>query len=374
MIRFLLIFVLMTLVQFIGSNDLFAGSISVAHSSQQQSPFTILAGRTDTVRWSISNPGPAAFQLSNSLSLETPAVKANPARETNTGPGGMITDVSISNLPTLRGMTINPGTGNTEVLESISTNRMSPPQSVAYSKSYNVTVTVNYGMVNSGVFDQSATSNPITVVVQDPIRVVNFTGGTAYAAGAIPSVPAQGSGSGMTYGWEFALTTGRFVQGLGLWDQGTVGIGTHDIALWNAAGGNPLFQTTLNNSNADYVLPGDQGAFRFEVLSDPLFLAAGTYVVGAFYENGSPDLLRANTNIVAADGVLFQGARVTSGSSLNGIDFPGGAFPLQNGYFGPNLLISDVPEPGSLLLCLVGLGGCLIHHQCRKEPIQTDQA
>jgi hypothetical protein len=173
--------------------------------------------------------------------------------------------------------------------------------------------------------------------------LLDFTGGSANTFG-----------SSTTAGFQFTLGLPMQVTGLGFWDEGANGLGTnHTVGLWNSSSPSVLLTSTVvNNSSTAVSSTSLDGDWLFNNIT-PLTLQAGTYVVGATLITGDPDLLRQQTLSITAPNVTFDQAMDVGNPSLL---YPLPAPVFNDGLFGPNLQISDVPEPGSAILLLGSLG------------------
>jgi hypothetical protein len=154
-----------------------------------------------------------------------------------------------------------------------------------------------------------------------------------------------------TLGWEFTVNTPVTVDGLGVFDDSLDGLAeSHDVGLWNSTG-TLLTSTTVLAGTADPLI----GNFRYADIA-PLTLQAGTYVIGATWLSG------ADNNVFTTDGgvvttipqITFDAAAYTGGSTLAD---PTSIVAASEGYFGPNLLVTPVPEPATWAMMLVGFGG-----------------
>jgi len=84
----------------------------------------------------------------------------------------------------------------------------------------------------------------------------------------------------------------------------------------------------------------------------PVVLDPGTYVVAASY-NGSADLARLLTTATTSPAITFVSNRQEASS---GLVFPtDDTLPLDDGFFGPNLQVRVISEPGALLSLGSGL-------------------
>jgi hypothetical protein len=148
------------------------------------------------------------------------------------------------------------------------------------------------------------------------------------------------------------------VTGLGFWDEGANGLGTnHTVGLWNSSSPSVLLASTVvNNSSTAVSSTSPDGDWLFNNIT-PLTLQPGTYVVGATLIAGDPDLLRQQTLSITDPSVTFDQAMDVGNPSLL---YPLPAPAFNDGLFGPNLQISDVPEPGTFALLGLGAVGLLI--------------
>ena len=194
--------------------------------------------------------------------------------------------------------------------------------------------------------------------------VVDFTGGEVIGFGD------------MTLGWSFTANSPLQITALGMWDEDADGLmGSNQVGLWTASG-TLLAQVAVNAASDPVASTSGDGQWLFTDIT-PLILATGeVYVVGAYY--GGPlicirgecsvvngDSFRFNASLATHPGVTFieaRGASYSAGGSPNPLDhhisFPDGVGPVDNGYFGPNLIAADVtavPEPASLMLVGSGL-------------------
>ncbi len=123
---------------------------------------------------------------------------------------------------------------------------------------------------------------------------------------------------------------------------------SHAVGLWSSTG-NLLTSSTIPAGTVAGLMDG----FRYESIAS-IVLNPGTYVIGAFYDQGNDELVAFASNFATASPVTFVKNRTTS-TQISGLVFPPDTFRVQDpGYFGPNFQFTT-PEPSALLLCGAGL-------------------
>ena len=161
--------------------------------------------------------------------------------------------------------------------------------------------------------------------------------------------------NGSTFGWAFTVIKTITIDGLGVWDFGSNGIGPATQAgVWTdtreLVASAPVF-------NASMVMVSDnpQGSWLMETIASKTLLP-GKYVIGALFYANTP-IAQLNPNFTKIDDISFGGGVLASGN--NG----GFAAPLletgQN-TFGPTMRLAAanaVPEPAGLALVGLGLFG-----------------
>ena len=84
-----------------------------------------------------------------------------------------------------------------------------------------------------------------------------------------------------TLGWEFAADMPITVTSLGVWDDGNDGLrDAHAVGIWTSNASQTLLVSTTVPSGTS--APSDAG-YRYVDLTQPITLAAGSYVIGAFF-------------------------------------------------------------------------------------------
>lgn len=167
-------------------------------------------------------------------------------------------------------------------------------------------------------------------------------------------------GSGCTAGYDFFVSLPSTVTALGVWEPSTGVADSHEVGLWNAAG---ILIASAMVTNADTpVASAETGSLWLFTSITPVTLFPGQYIIGAFYSDGSADVLAGNaTTDLTAPSIELGDAMTAAGSSLTE---PAGTYSANDyGFFGPsfeivsssNVVSNVVPEPASVLLLLLGV-------------------
>ena len=179
--------------------------------------------------------------------------------------------------------------------------------------------------------------------------VLDLTGGgTAMACGTC------GAG-GETFGWSFTVINAITIDGLGVWDARSDGIGPSTQAgVWTSAG-TLLASATVSNASTVVASASNQGSWLMETIAS-VTLLPGNYLLGAvFYTNESLAQIGSSfTNI--SD--ITVGGGVRQGASNTGFAAPLNTF--NSDIFGPTMRLAaanGVPEPAGLALVGIGLFG-----------------
>jgi len=192
---------------------------------------------------------------------------------------------------------------------------------------------------------------------------LDFTGGIEFTFSDFGVLPR-------TNGYEFDLTETKSVLALGMWDEGSDGLGeSHAITLWNTSM-TQLAGVIISGTGTRTAIASTQtaGQWVFADLNAPLNLGPGSYVVGVGFDFPNSDAVRTNSGTITLSTASFfstsptQDRFATGGTSV----FPNSV--SNNFVFGPNVLFSDslvviVPEPTTVAFVL--LGACLL---TRRRP------
>lgn len=162
-----------------------------------------------------------------------------------------------------------------------------------------------------------------------------------------------GAVSGQTFGWVFDVNSTIQVGGLGAWDSNDTPFGRDvQAGLWTNAG-TLLASTTISADSATEASVGE-GNWRVESIA-MLTLTPGRYVVGMTFFDFAP-LAQFGTAFTTLPEISYVAARQSSAGPDSGLSFADFTL-LNDGVFGPNLQLAELPEPATLGLFGLGLLG-----------------
>ena len=174
---------------------------------------------------------------------------------------------------------------------------------------------------------------------------LDFTGGSSATA-----IQDQ------TLGWEFSLSSTQTVTALGMFDIGSNGLNSpHLVGIWTTTG-TLLGSVTVNNGSTPITSTSTAGRWLFQSLGSPLSLSPGNYVLGVDYSDTTDQVTTGAGSVTMATGLTFVQGRFVN-NTTPGFDFPDATFSTSGGHFGPDLLLTAVPEPTTWALIGIGLIG-----------------
>ena len=155
------------------------------------------------------------------------------------------------------------------------------------------------------------------------------------AAALASSVPAftfttttdLDGGDRRTQGWMFGVSSSILVTDLGVFDDGSDGLGeAHDVGLWACSSAACTSGSLLVNATvAAGTSPSLVNSFRYVSLLSPVTLTPGDYVIGAAYYENQPNgfqldkvvtFLDTTTGFALAPQITFEGDRVANCGSV----------------------------------------------------------
>lgn len=171
-------------------------------------------------------------------------------------------------------------------------------------------------------------------------------------SGGVPTTCGSGPCAfSTTFGWGFTLSQTIVVDGLGVWDEGSDGIGvSSQTGLWTSAG-NLLADVSVSDSSTPTLSASSNGRWLFENIA-PLTLTPGSYLVGSLFYAAFPP---AQINAPFLTIPELTGITGRAGSSNAGFMAPLASFSTP--IFGPTLRLASAPEPDSLALFAIGAVG-----------------
>lgn len=160
---------------------------------------------------------------------------------------------------------------------------------------------------------------------------------------------------GETFGWSFTVINAITIDGLGVWDARSDGIGQSTQAgVWTSAG-TLLASATVSNASTVVASASNQGSWLMETIAS-VTLLPGNYLLGALFYT-SESLAQIGSSFTNIADISFGGG-VRQGASNTGFAAPLNTFSTN--IFGPTMRLAAanlVPEPAGLALVGIGLFG-----------------
>jgi hypothetical protein len=173
-------------------------------------------------------------------------------------------------------------------------------------------------------------------------------------------------------GWGFAVNSTITIDALGTFDFGSDGlVSNHEVGLWSNNGPTPVLLASTDVTNASTPIGSTSTAGRWLFNSIPLLtLTPGQYAIAAIYlDTPVQDQFMYDATASTVPQVTYEVPRLSMSGTLS---FPDQTYPaIADACFGPNFL--TVPEPSSIVLLCLGLGGLALLDQRRKQGRSAEQ-
>ena len=165
-----------------------------------------------------------------------------------------------------------------------------------------------------------------------------------------------------TLGWQFTTTQAIAVTALGMFDSDENGlVDSYPVGIWSGTG-SLVASADVASGTADPLT----NQFRYTAIT-PVILGPGTFDIGALFTTSDDTLFFSNsvapTNFATDPLIVFDEGKFASGATLTD---PTSASPGSPGYFGPNFLLTPVPEPASITLLCASLFGFALLRGLRR--------
>jgi hypothetical protein len=174
------------------------------------------------------------------------------------------------------------------------------------------------------------------------------------AAINLTQIDFEFDGSPWTLGWKFTVNSPSVVESLGVYDSGQDGlVGSAQVGLWLATGGDPLVQTNIPSGTAATL----DGHFRFAPITPTPLTPGIEYVVGSYLSGELATALFGGNGVVDSRVTVIDVRYSSTGSAAFG--FPGLTDPGTEGaaFLGGNFQLTPVPLPAAAWLFGSGIAG-----------------
>ncbi len=198
--------------------------------------------------------------------------------------------------------------------------------------------------------------------------------GQAATPASTPTNYSLGGAINNTQGWAFTANQPFTLNALGVFDfandlSGPTPDGlqlSKHISLWTS-GGTLIAEATVPAGTSGTVV----GTFRY-TLTSPIAVPPGNYVIGAAYgtvgNQGDPDEIVFTSTFATDPAITITDGRYR----LSGDGFPDSSGTVER--FGPNMLVTTVPEPNAGLLIGLGAVGFFSRHVTNVASRRTTRA
>jgi len=193
--------------------------------------------------------------------------------------------------------------------------------------------------------------------------------GFVAAGQAAPIVASDYLGQGSEHGfnratgWFFTPETDILVTALGVYDLDEPGLADrHEVGIF-LTDGTPMVTAFVPAGTAAAFVPGTVAGTRFTSVAPTVLSADTAYYIQA-NNWGTDNYAYGAGRATYASGITWDGFGSSDSNSIydNVVNYAG--FP---GNLGPNFAFQEVPEPGTLVLLGLGLGGLVVVRRRRNK-------
>ena len=160
--------------------------------------------------------------------------------------------------------------------------------------------------------------------------------------------------NGTTVGWSFTVNSPITIDGLGVWDAGSDGLGVSSVpvGLFTSTG-TLLASATITDLSNSVASASPEGSWLFEYFA-PLTLQTGNYLLGSVFWNDAPLAQIGSLYTTMPEITLLGGAQSATDTGFTAPTTPFGEIIL-----GPTMSIQGaaIPEPATMALMGLGLAG-----------------